>query len=32
MIKGLKFAIVSAIFLSPFAFPHGRARMDGSEL
>ena len=23
MIKGLKFAVVSAIFLSPFAFPHG---------
>jgi hypothetical protein len=23
MMKGLKFAVVSAIFLSPFAFPHG---------
>ena len=23
MMKGLKFAVVSVIFLSPFAFPHG---------
>ena len=27
MLKGLKFAVVSAIFLSPFAYPHsGLAR------